>query len=653
MMAVRKPLPERERRPRSLGADVAYTAEQIQVLEGREHVRRRPGMYIGGTDTKGLHQLVYEVVDNAVDEALAGFAKRIVVTLFADGSCQVDDDGRGIPVDVHKKEGLSALELVMTRLNAGGKFGGGGYKVSSGLHGVGVSAVNFLSARQEVWVHRGGKVYHQEYERGVPRGAVKPVGKTDHTGTIVRFWPDPQIFPDTRFDREVIRHRLREMAYLNKRLEITLADESVGYTSTFYFDGGIVAFVRALNRDKTVVNSPPFYVDREIEQSQVEIALQYNETFVENVLAFANTIYNPDGGAHLTGFRSALTNVLNRYARKAGILKESDPNLSGEDVREGLTAVISVKVLEPQFESQTKAKLNNAEVQGHVSLALSEGLTQYLEESPSEGRRIIEKSLTAARAREAARKARDLVQRKSLLESSTLPGKLADCSERDPALCELYIVEGDSAGGTAKGGRDRRTQAILPLRGKILNVEKARLDKVLTSDEIRNLITAMGAGVGDNFNIEKMRYHRIVTMTDADVDGSHIRTLLLTFFYRYFPQVIDKGYLYMAQPPLYKVTKGTGKNLKVVWCQSDAARDKALRELGKGAEVARMKGLGEMNAEELWDTTMNPKTRVLLQVTVDDAAAVNDTFEKLMGPDVEPRKKFIQAHAKSVRNLDI
>jgi DNA gyrase subunit B len=652
-MAVRKPLPERERRPRSLGADVAYTAEQIQVLEGREHVRRRPGMYIGGTDTKGLHQLVYEVVDNAVDEALAGYARTIVVTLFADGSCQVDDDGRGIPVDIHKKEGLSALELVMTRLNAGGKFGGGGYKVSSGLHGVGVSAVNFLSARQEVWVHRGGKVYHQEYERGVPRGPVKPVGKTDHTGTVVRFWPDPQIFPDTRFDREVILHRLREMAYLNKRLEITLADESVGHTNTFYFDGGIVAFVRALNRDKTVVNSPPFYVDRQIEQSQVEIALQYNETFVENVLAFANTIYNPDGGAHLTGFRSALTNVLNRYARKAGILKESDPNLSGEDVREGLTAVVSVKVLEPQFESQTKAKLNNAEVQGHVSLALSEGLTQYLEESPSEGRRIIEKSLTAARAREAARKARDLVQRKSLLESSTLPGKLADCSERDPALCELYIVEGDSAGGTAKGGRDRRTQAILPLRGKILNVEKARLDKVLTSDEIRNLITAMGAGVGDNFNIEKMRYHRIVTMTDADVDGSHIRTLLLTFFYRYFPQVIDKGYLYMAQPPLYKVTKGTGKNLKVVWCQSDAARDKALRELGKGAEVARMKGLGEMNAEELWDTTMNPQTRVLLQVTVDDAAAVNDTFEKLMGPDVEPRKKFIQAHAKSVRNLDI
>src|SRR5438094_514515 len=543
-MAVRKPLPEPSRRSKSLGADVAYTAEQIQVLEGREHVRRRPSMYIGSTSTTGLHHLVYEVVDNAVDEALAGYCTRIVVTLHEDGSCSVDDNGRGIPVDIHKKEGLSALELVMTRLNAGGKFGGGGYKVSSGLHGVGVSAVNFLSQKLEVWVHLGGKVYHQAYERGVPKAAVKAIGKTDRKGTIVRFWPDPQIFPDVTLDREVIRHRLREMAYLNKRLEIALSEEAPAITSTFYFEGGIVSFVRALNHGK-------------------------------------------------------------------------------------------------------------AEVQGQIWLPLSEGLAQNLGESPSEGRRIIEKSLTAARAREAARKARDLVQRKSLLESSTLPGKLADCSERDPALSELYIVEGDSAGGTAKGGRDRRTQAILPLRGKILNVEKARLDKVLTSDEIRNLITAMGAGVGDNFNIEKIRYHRIVTMTDADVDGSHIRTLLLTFFFRYFPAVIDKGYLYMAQPPLFKVSKGTGKNMKVVWCQSEAARDKAMRELGKGAEVARMKGLGEMNAEELWETTMNPATRVLLRVTVDDVAAVNDTFERLMGPDVEPRKKFIQAHAKSVRNLDI
>jgi len=628
---------------------VAYTAEQIQVLEGREHVRRRPSMYIGSTTTTGLHHLVYEVVDNAVDESLAGYARRIVVTLFADGSVQVDDDGRGIPVDIHKKEGLSALELVLTRLNAGGKFGGGGYKVSSGLHGVGVSAVNFLSERLQVWVHRSGKIHFQEFARGVPQSGVKVVGKTDRTGTVVRFWPDPQIFPDTRFDREVIRHRLREMAYLNKRLEIALADETLGVTKTFYFEGGIVSFVRALNRDKAVVNPTPFYVDREVEGTQVEIALQYNDTFIENVLAFANTIHTIEGGSHLTGFRSALTNVLNRYARKANILKESDPNLTGEDVREGLTAVVSVKVLEPQFEGQTKGKLGNAEVQGHVSTALTEGLTQYLDENPSDGRRIVEKSLTAARAREAARKARDLVQRKSLLESSTLPGKLADCSERDPANCELYIVEGISAGGTAKGGRDRKFQAILPMRGKILNVEKARLDKVLTFEVIRDLITAMGAGIGDNFNIEKMRYHRIVTMTDADVDGSHIRTLLLTFFFRYFPDVIDKGYLYMAQPPLYKVSKGK----QVVWCRSETEREKALRQLGKGAEVQRMKGLGEMNATELWDTTMNPETRVLLRVEVEDAAAANDIFEKLMGPDVEPRKKFIQAHAKSVRNLDI
>src|SRR6266513_5907766 len=524
-MAVRKPLPERGPRPQALGADVAYTAEQIQVLEGREHVRRRPSMYIGSTSTQGLHHLVYEVVDNAVDEALAGYAHRIVVTLFADGSVQVDDDGRGIPVEVHKKEGLSALELVMTRLNAGGKFGGGGYKVSSGLHGVGVSAVNFLSEKLQVWVHRG-KVYQQEYERGVPKAGVKPLGKTDRTGTVVRFWPDPQIFPDTKFDREVIQHRLREMAYLNKRLEISLTDESLATTNTFYFEGGIVAFVRALNRDKTVVNMPPFYVEREIEGTQAEIALQYNETFVENVIAFANTIHTIEGGSHVTGFRSALTNVLNRYARKAGVLKESDPNLSGEDVREGLTAVISVKVLEPQFEGQTKGKLGNTEVQGHVSLAITEGLTQYLEENPSEGRRIIEKSLTAARAREAARKARDLVQRKSLLESSMLPGKLADCSERDPAKCELYIVEGDSAGGSAKQGRDRHFQAILPLRGKILNTERARLDKILGNNEVKSMISALGTGVGDNFNKAKLRYGRIVIMCDADVDGAHIRTLL-------------------------------------------------------------------------------------------------------------------------------
>jgi DNA gyrase subunit B len=641
--------PGRKANARPLGADVAYGAEQIQVLEGLEPVRRRPGMYIGSTDTRGLHHLVWEIVDNSVDEALAGEADRIVVTLHADGSVSVADNGRGIPVGLHRSEGRSALEVVMTVLHAGGKFGGGGYKVSGGLHGVGMSVVNALSEKLQVWVHLDGKEHFQEYERGAPMTPVKVVGKSDKRGTIVRFWPDPQVFPDTSFDRDMILHRLREMAFLNKRLELVLEDEGLGYAHTFYFEGGILSFVRHLNAGKGVVNQLPFYVDREIETTQIEIALQYNSTFVETVLSFANNIHTAEGGSHMTGFRAALTNALNRYARKAALLKESDPNLSGEDVREGLTAVISVKLLEPQFEGQTKTKLGNAEVQGHVSAVLSESLMQYLEENPGEGRRIIEKSLTAARAREAARKARDLVQRKSLLESSTLPGKLADCSERDPAKCELYIVEGDSAGGTAKAGRDRRTQAILPLRGKILNVEKARLDKVLTSEEIRNLITALGTGIGERFEYEKLRYHRIITMTDADVDGSHIRTLLLTFFYRYFPDLIDRGHVMMAQPPLYKLTKGK----QTQWVYSDQERDREVKRMGGKVEVGRFKGLGEMNADQLWETTMNPETRTLLRVEIEDAAAVNDIFEKLMGSDVEPRKKFIQAHAKSVRNLDI
>jgi DNA gyrase subunit B len=641
--------PGRKANARPLGADVAYGAEQIQVLEGLEPVRRRPGMYIGSTDTRGLHHLVWEIIDNSVDEALAGEADRIVVTLHGDGSVSVADNGRGIPVGMYRSEGRSALEVVLTVLHAGGKFGGGGYKVSGGLHGVGMSVVNALSEKLQVWVHLDGKEHFQEYERGAPLTPVKVLGKSDRRGTIVRFWPDHKVFPDTTFDRDMILHRLREMAFLNKRLELVLDDESQGYAHTFYFEGGILSFVRHLNAGKGVVNQVPFYVDREIETTQIEIALQYNNTFVETVLSFANNIHTAEGGSHMTGFRAALTNALNRYARKAALLKESDPNLSGEDVREGLTAVISVKLLEPQFEGQTKTKLGNAEVQGHVSAVLSESLTQYLEENPGEGRRIIEKSLTAARAREAARKARDLVQRKSLLESSTLPGKLADCSERDPAKCELYIVEGDSAGGTAKAGRDRRTQAILPLRGKILNVEKARLDKVLTSEEIRNLITALGTGIGERFEYEKLRYHRIITMTDADVDGSHIRTLLLTFFYRYFPDLIEKGHVLMAQPPLYKLTKG--KQTK--WVYSDQERDREVKRMGGKVEVGRFKGLGEMNADQLWETTMNPETRTLLRVEVEDAAAVNDIFEKLMGSDVEPRKKFIQAHAKSVRNLDI
>ena len=635
-------------RPRPLGADVAYTAEQIQVLEGLEPVRRRPGMYIGSTDQRGLHHLVWELVDNSVDEALAGHCDEIVVTIHTDGSMSVRDDGRGIPVD-KMEDGRSALEVVLTVLHAGGKFGGGGYKVSGGLHGVGLSVVNALSERLEARVFRDGKEFTQAYVRGVPQTPVQTVGKSTARGTLIRFWPDPQVFPETAFDRDQILHRLREMAFLNKGLQVVLVDEALGYPYTFYFEGGILAFVRYLNHGKGLVNQVPFYVDREVETTQIEVALQYNQTFVENVLAFANNIHTAEGGSHMTGFRAALTNALNRYARKAGLLKESDPNLTGEDVREGLTAVISVKLLEPQFEGQTKTKLGNAEVQGHVSTVLTDGLSQYLDENPAEGRRIIEKSLTAARAREAARKARDLVQRKSLLESTMLPGKLADCSERDPHRCELFIVEGDSAGGTAKAGRDRRTQAILPLRGKILNVEKARLDKVLTSEEIRNLITALGTGIGERFEYDKLRYWRIVTMTDADVDGSHIRTLLLTFFFRYFPELIERQHIYMAQPPLYKVEKGK----QVAWVYSDAERDKEMKRMGANVKVSRFKGLGEMNADQLWETTMNPDKRVLLRVDIEDAAAVADTFEKLMGNDVEPRKKFIQAHAKAVRNLDI
>jgi len=634
---------------RPLGADVAYTAENIQVLEGLEPVRRRPGMYIGSTDLRGLHELVREIVDNSVDEAMAGHATRVQVTLHADGSCSVTDDGRGIPVETMKGQGKSALEVVLTVLHAGGKFGGGGYKVSGGLHGVGVSVVNALSERLEVRVHRKGKVHFQEYVRGVPKAPVKATGTTDHTGTEVRFWPDPQIFPDVTFDRDAILHRLREMAFLNKGLTMALRDEAAAFNYTFYFEGGLASFVKHLNRGKGVINPTPFYVDREIETTQIEIALQYNQSFVETVLAFANGIHTPEGGSHLTGFRAALTGVLNRYARKAGVLKEQDPSLSGEDVREGLTAVISVKLLEPQFEGQTKQKLGNAEVQGQVSTALSDGLAQFLEENPSDARRIIEKSLTAARAREAARKARDLVQRKSLLESSALPGKLWDCQDRDPARTELFLVEGDSAGGSAKSGRNSRFQAILPLRGKILNVEKARIDKVLASEEIRNLITALGAGFGERFEPEKIRYHRIITMTDADVDGSHIRTLLLTFFFRYMPVVIERGYLYMAQPPLFRVSKGK----QSTYVYSEPERDQEVKRLNTKEAPQRFKGLGEMNPDQLWETTMNPATRVLLKVTVDDAAAVSDTFEKLMGPDVEPRKKFIQAHAKYVQNLDI
>jgi len=627
----------------------AYDAKAIQVLEGLEPVRRRPGMYIGSTDNRGLHHLIYEIVDNSVDEALAGFCTRIEVTLHKDGSASVADNGRGIPVDIMKDQGKPALEVVMTKLHAGGKFGGGGYKVSGGLHGVGLSVVNALSERLQVTVMRHGKQHYQEYRRGAPVAPLKVVGKADTTGTYIRFWPDPEVFEELGFHWDIVSHRLRELAFLNKALTILLRDERIDLDYTFYFEGGISAFVKYLNRDKGWVNLRPLHVEREIEENTVEIALQYNQGFTENVLAFANDINTVEGGSHLTGFRSALTSVLNKYARKANLMRDQDPNLTGDDVREGLTAVISVKVREPQFEGQTKTKLGNSEVRGQVETVFSDAFTQYLEENPPDARRIIEKCLVAARARDAAKRARELVQRKSLLESSTLPGKLADCSERDPSLCEIYVVEGDSAGGSAKGARDRRFQAILPLRGKILNVEKAREDKILTSEQIRNLITALGTGVGEKFDIGKLRYHHVIIMTDADVDGSHIRTLLLTFFFRYMPQVITGKYLYIAQPPLYKITRGK----EISYAYTEEQKNRKLAQMTGKPEVARYKGLGEMNPEQLWETTMNPQNRMLLRVEIEDAVEADKIFDVLMGTEVDPRKRFIQTHAKTVRNLDV
>jgi DNA gyrase subunit B len=628
-----------------------YDAKAIQVLEGLEAVRRRPGMYIGSTDARGLHHLLFEIVDNSIDEALGGFADRIEVILHADHSATVIDNGRGIPVDLMKAQGKPALEVVMTKLHAGGKFGGGhsGYKVSGGLHGVGLSVVNALSERCQVWVDRGGKQHFQEYQRGKPQAALKVLGKAEGRGTTIRYWPDPQIFEELDLHWDTVAHRVRELAYLNKGLTIILRDERIDLEYTFYFEGGIVAFVKHLNRTKGAVNWRPAAVEREIDGNTIELALQYNQGFTEQVLAFANNINTIEGGSHLTGFRSALTSVLNKYARKAGLIKDGDQNLSGDDVREGLTAVLSVKLQEPQFEGQTKTKLGNSEVRGQVETAITDGLMQYLEENPPDARRIIEKSVVAARAREAARRARDLVQRKSLLESSTLPGKLADCSERDPERCEIYLVEGESAGGTAKQGRDRRFQAILPLRGKILNVEKAREDKILTSEEIRNLITALGTGIGDKFDLTRLRYHRVVIMTDADVDGSHIRTLLLTFFFRYMFPLIEHGHLYLAQPPLYKIQRGK----EIVYCYNDEEKNRRLARMQGKPEVSRYKGLGEMNAEQLWSTTMEPANRLLLRVEQEDAIRADEIFDVLMGTNVDPRKRFIQTHAKTVRNLDI
>jgi len=627
-----------------------YTAKDIQVLEGLEAVRRRPGMYIGSTDQRGLHHLVYEIVYNSIDEAMAGCCKTISAIIKSDNSVEVCDDGRGIPVETHPTTGLSALETVMTKLHAGGKFGGKSYKVSGGLHGVGASVVNALSSQMKVEVHRDGKAYCQEYQHGKPMGPVKEIGPANGTGTITTFLPDEAIFGKLDYDFNTLLQRIRELAYLNKALEITLCEQKHDREVTFYFEGGIASFARHLNKNRTVLHTRPIYISKAVNSTGVEAALQYNDGFAESTFSFANCVNTVDGGTHLTGFRSALTRVLNDYAHKNKLLKDNEPNLGGEDVREGLTAIISVKLPEPQFEGQTKAKLGNAEVKSQVESAVAEGLSKFLEENPTDAKQIINKCVMVAHAREAARRARDLVIRKNALDTSTLPGKLADCSEKDPSRCELYLVEGDSAGGSAKQGRDRRFQAILPLRGKILNVEKAPADKMLAHEEIRNLITALGAGIDDQMDLIKLRYHRVIIMTDADVDGSHIRTLLLTFFFRHMKPLISGGHLYIAQPPLFRVK--TDKLQQ--WAYSDQQKDFMVQKMGsKKVDIQRYKGLGEMSAEQLWETTMNPVSRTMLQVEIKDPMDADRIFSTLMGDEVPPRKAFIHAYAKSVKNLDI
>ncbi|MDO4866236.1 MAG: DNA topoisomerase (ATP-hydrolyzing) subunit B [Clostridia bacterium] len=638
-----------------------YDESQIQVLEGLEAVRRRPGMYIGSTDERGLHHLVYEIVDNAIDEALAGFCDNIEVTLNLDGSVTVQDNGRGFPVGIHPKMHRPAVEVCLTVLHAGGKFGGEGYKVSGGLHGVGASVVNGLSSHLLVNVYQDGRIYQQEYERGKILYDLKVVGETDRTGTTIRFWPDvktgedpePGIFETGNFDFDTLKTRFREMAFLNAGIRIQLTDDrgEEPHTEVFHYEGGIVSFVEYLNRHKTSLFTPPVYISGVKNGSTVEVALQWNDSFNESVFSFANNIHTPEGGTHLAGFRNALTRVINDYARKTGMLKASDANLTGDDVREGLTAIVSVKLVEPQFEGQTKTKLGNSEIRPLVDGMVSEKLAAYLEENPSAARTVLDKCLSAARAREAARKARDLTRRKTALESAALPGKLADCSERDPAKCEIFIVEGDSAGGSAKQGRDRHFQAILPLRGKILNVEKTRIDRALGNAEIKAMITAFGAGFGKEFDPSKLRYHRIVCMTDADVDGNHIRILLLTFFYRFMPKLIEDGYVYAAQPPLYKVTRGKQEQ----YVYSDSQLQKLLDEMGRDAkpEIQRYKGLGEMSYQQLWDTTMNPETRSMYRVEMKDAIAADELFTLLMGDQVEPRREFIEQNAKLVADLDI
>lgn len=668
-----------------------YTAKQIQVLEGLEPVRKRPGMYIGGTGIEGLHHLIWEVVDNSIDEAMAGYCRHINVYLLPENVIKVEDDGRGIPVDIHKQYKVSALELVLTKLHAGGKFGSGGYKVSGGLHGVGVSVVNALSEWMRAEVKREGKLWVQEYLRGKPKQKVKAIGKAKETGTTIIFKPDKEIFGDLKFDKKIILDHLRQQAYLTKGVYLCVIDQRETKDKTkesfnellrkycFYFEGGVSSYVRFLNRNKEKRHEKIFYISKEQENISVEIAFQYTNDYKETVLAFANNIYNPEGGTHLLGFRTALTRVLNSYARNKGFLKEKDENLAGEDVREGLTAVVSVKVPEPQFEGQTKAKLGNPEVRTIVDNVFSKALETFLEENPKEAESILEKCILAAQARNAARIAREAVLRKGALEGFTLPGKLADCSSRNAEESELFIVEGDSAGGSAKQGRNREFQAVLPLRGKILNVEKVRFDKLLQNNEIRALITALGTGIGEQFDLNKLRYGKIIIMTDADVDGAHIRTLLLTLFYRYFPEIINHGHLFIAQPPLYRIQKGK----EVYYAYSDEQKEKILRDLSKkvenpkkekktkevsaventeeegetkemsGITIQRYKGLGEMNPEQLWETTMQPGKRILKQITIGDAEEANHIFDVLMGSEVEPRKRFIQVHAKSVKNLDI
>jgi DNA gyrase subunit B len=627
-----------------------YTADTIQVLGGLEAVRRRPGMYIGSTDQRGLHHLVYEIAYNAVDEAMAGWCTSFTITLQADDSVRVEDNGRGIPVDIHPATKKSALETVLTTLHAGAKFGGKTYQVSGGLHGVGASAVNALSDWLRVDVRRDGKMYRQDYRQGVPQNKLTVVGTADNTGTTITFLPDKAIFGESKCVYATLCDRIREMAYLNKRLEISLIDEQTSNESAFYFEGGISSFVRHLNRKRVTAHRHPIYVSKAVDSTVVEAAVQYNDGFTESVLSFANCVNTADGGSHLTGFRTALTRVLNDYAHKNKLIKEEDPNLTGEDAREGLTAVISVKLREPQFEGQTKAKLGNPEIKGIVESIVGEGLSMYFDEHPDDLKRIIDKCLLAARAREAARKARDLIIKKGNL-FGTLPGKLSDCTERNPANCELYLVEGESAGGSAKQGRNRRFQAILPLRGKILNVEKAPLDKMLSHTEIRAIVTALGTGIGAETDLTRLRYHRAILMTDADVDGSHIRTLLLTFFFRHLPELINNGHLFIAQPPLFRIKHQKTEH----WVYSETEREEVINRLkdAKNIDIQRYKGLGEMTAEQLWKTTMNPETRTLLTVSVEDAAKADQIFNTLMGAEVLPRKNFIQTHARNVQNLDI